>query len=135
MRLQRLLHIEFTRHAGYNIALTQSVHLVRFVSRTKNSTILLLPDAQRLENTTPHVHRYPPDSLRRDGPSSAFLQQAWAPSFVATVGADLATQCRLSSFRYDPGSSLCDHGRAAPVSTKPRYCNTMAPFSPCVDFP
>lgn len=61
-------------------AVAQSVLLVRFVPQIVSALIFRPTYAKRLENTAFGLHQYPPNSPRRNGSSSAFLQQAQADS-------------------------------------------------------
>ena len=104
------LQVDLSRALGHNSLLTQNVLLVRFVSANKIYVNSFHKDAQRPENTSSIVHRYPFNSLWGNGSPSAFLQEARSSSIVAALRANSSAQYRLSSFRSHPLSSLRHHG-------------------------
>src|SRR3990172_8284931 len=105
------LHIEFSRVMGYNLPVAQNVLFGRFVPKTNYLTIFPYHNAQGLENTTSHIQRQQPHSLWWNDTYSAFLQQTQASLACSEICQDSATQCQLSSRRYDCCSPLRHHGR------------------------
>ena len=102
--------IVFSRLEGYNALIPQSVLFGRFVEQMLTPEVFSFQYAKRAENTAFILSRYPSCSLRGNGPSSAFLQQAQASLVASTLCQDSASKGRLSSFRSDSGSTVCDHG-------------------------
>jgi hypothetical protein len=105
------LQVDFSGALGNNSAVTQNVLLVRFMSANKIRANSCRKDAERPENTTSFVHRYPPDSLWGNGSASAFLQHTRSSSLIAALRENSSAQYRLPSFRSHPLPSLRDHGR------------------------
>ena len=103
--------IDLSRVLGHNFALTQNVRFGRFASINKIRTNSFADDAQRPAYTASFVHRYPFNSLWRNGSASAFLQKDRSTSLPATIRPIPSAQYRLSSFRSDSLSSFHHHGR------------------------
>jgi hypothetical protein len=70
--------------------------------------------AKKPANTAFDVQRYPSYTLRRDGASSAFLQQAWTPSASAKVFSNEGTEYHIQQFRLDYVSAILGYDRFAP---------------------
>src|SRR4030067_1377866 len=107
-----MANIVFSRLEGYNALIPQNVLFGRFVEQMLTPEFFSFQYAKRAENTAFIPSRYPSYSLRGNGPSSAFLQQAQASLVASTLCQDSASKGRLSSFRSDSGSTVCDHGGA-----------------------
>ncbi len=103
-------NIAFSGLRGYNRIVPQNVLLGRFVEQSLNPLLFPFLYAKRLENPAFILPRYSSHSLRRNGASSAFLQQAQTSVVATTLYQGPSTQGRLSSLRHDYGSSVYYHG-------------------------
>src|SRR5256885_1621135 len=110
MRLQLLRNLEFSQSVGYKGTCTQSSLLVTFVYKPEIPVRRLAHHAQSPANTASLLLRDPSNPLRGNGTAAAFLQQAGPAPFVAAMDTNPSPQCRLSSLRPHPRSSVCHHG-------------------------
>jgi len=111
MTSNQYLNVDLSENLGDNSLMTQNVLLVRLVSFSNIHLNSCSKDAQRPENTTSFIHRYPFDSLWRNGSASAFLQEGRSSSLTATLRENSSAQYRLPSFRSHSLPSLRHHGR------------------------
>ncbi len=111
--LLSVLSIEFSRVLDDQSPLTQRSLKVNFVSCFEAPRFRLHQDAQSPTNTASILPRDSSHSLRRDGAAAAFLQQAGASSFAATIPSIAPAQRGLPSLGSHFGPPLCDHGGPA----------------------
>ena len=105
--------IAFTGFSRYSEAFPQTVLLGRFVELSSEALFRAGHHAERPENTASGICRTPSHSLRGHGAVAAFLQQAPIASAASALPQGVATACRLSSLRSDPGAAVRHHGRPA----------------------
>src|SRR6266704_1234506 len=101
MRLQLLRNLEFWQSVGYKSIWTQSSLLVTFVYKAEIPVRRLEHHAQSPANTASVLPRDPSNRLRGNGTAAAFF---------AAMDTNPSPQCRLSSLRPHPRSSVRHHG-------------------------
>jgi hypothetical protein len=112
-QLEIMRHVIFCGFRGSLGSSAQSVLLVRFVPEAENPFASAVYHAESLAHDASDVYRDPSHLLRWHGVFAAFLQKAQTPMVAPEVCDRPATQCRLSSFRYIPGTVIRDHGGPA----------------------
>src|SRR5512139_1609835 len=94
-----------------NDVISQSVRFGRFVKWIFETDFFACSYAKGPSYTAFCLQRYQFNSLRRNGPSTTFLQQTPTSLVNSKFCQGPPTQRRLSSLRPNSGASVCNHGR------------------------